>query len=224
MNDITPPPAGIGARVWGFFKKRYSSPINVLTLIIEIPAIIFGIFSMIFVINSPDNSDQPVGRTPFVAELFAKIAEIHSRPYGDGLGALKPSVQALANEQVSMAEINLSLADLRDLNFRRANLRKANLRSTKLNRADFREAILRGADLASANLSDADFRGAELRGAILNQAVLAGANLSGAKMSVAKGLRQNQLDRACADPENPPIKLPRDHVSGKRLIWRGGVC
>jgi len=48
MNDITPPPAGIRARVWGFFKKRYSGPYSVLFLILDIPFILVVIISIFF--------------------------------------------------------------------------------------------------------------------------------------------------------------------------------
>ena len=76
-----------------------------------------------------------------------------------------------------------------------------------------------------ANLTGADLSGASLWGTNLSAADLSGTNLSysdfvGAKLP--KDLTQDQLDRAVADPDNPPILTDvKDRKTGKPLVWRG---
>src|SRR5262245_63042919 len=70
-----------------------------------------------------------------------------------------------------------------------------------LSRTNLRRAVLAGADLGKARLDDADLSGADLSGANLGQANmtgarLAGADLSGAWLGDARGLTQEQINRA----------------------------
>ena len=53
---------------------------------------------------------RKIDRGVRVATLFAQIAQVHALPEGKGLGALKPSVEALAREGVPMWGIDLSRA------------------------------------------------------------------------------------------------------------------
>ena len=76
---------------------------------------------------------------------------------------------------LSMAQRDLSGADLS-----RAELYGADLRGANLSRAD-----LRGADLSRAHLYGADLRDANLRGADLRDANLRGTDLSGTDLSGA---------------------------------------
>ena len=55
---------------------------------------------------------RKIDRGVRVATLFAQIAQVHALPEGKGLGALKPSVEALAREGVPMWDIDLSGAIL----------------------------------------------------------------------------------------------------------------
>jgi hypothetical protein len=75
-----------------------------------------------------------------------------------------------------LEEIQAAHGRWRDMNLRGANLQDACLHDTDLQRCDLRDADLRGADLRYADLRDTDLRGANLAGARLE-----GANLSGAK-------------------------------------------
>ena len=70
------------------------------------------------------------------------------------------------------------------------------------------ELLMAGAYLQGANLSNAFLTGADLTCADLfanlSNTVLVGANLTDAFLSSAKGLTQDQLGQACADPDHPP--------------------
>ena len=59
----------------------------------------------------------------------------------------------------------------------------------------------------------ATLSGIDLRGAKLNEADLTDADLTGADLRGAKGLTQEQLDSARADPDNPP------NLDGLRDSW-----
>ena len=79
---------------------------------------------------------------------------------------------------------------------------------------------LTGASLGISNLTGAVLRGAKLRGTILTRT-----NLSGADLSAVQGLTQNQLDEACADPDNPPkLDGVHDARTGVLLQWRDNPC
>ena len=130
------------------------------------------------------------------------------------------------------------------LNLSRANLQNGNLQGANLSSSDLPTAQddvwpnrtftdLSGAHFYDANLElailiNADLSGAYLVGANLCGVDFTGTNLSGATLSFdngsepAKGLTQSQLDRARADPNNPP-KLTGvvDAETGKPLVWRG---
>jgi uncharacterized protein YjbI with pentapeptide repeats len=81
------------------------------------------------------------------------------------------------------------------IDLRNAHLPKADLDSADLILADLRGADLRGANLTLADLIWADLSNADLHGAILDSADITNANLSG-----AKGLTDEQLNRACGGP------------------------
>ena len=83
---------------------------------------------------------------------------------------------------------------------RKAKLQKANLIGAKLQKANLQFAKLQGANLQFANLQGADLRGVYLKGT-----PLWGAKIQGADFSLAKGLTEKQLDRACGDEKT---KLP----------------
>ena len=142
-----------------------------------------------------DIEKRQIDRGVREATLFATIARIHALPDGKGSRALKPSVEALARDGVTMKEINLSGADLRGANLSGADLRRADLSDAIFVEANLSGANLRGANLSGAvfiraNLSDADLcdtdlREADLVGATLHEATLERANLEGAELLVA---------------------------------------
>lgn len=126
--------------------------------------------------------------------------------------------------------IILNNADLRHVNFKGSNLTQAELANTKLNEANLRKATLRkanlsNADLTGAKLRQADMYGADLTGAVLEKAIFREADVSAVNFKDAQGLRQKQLDAACADPrEDPPMNLPKDSRTGEQLIWVEKRC
>ena len=131
---------------------------------------------------------------------------------------------------------DLSRADLED-----ANLSHALLLGANLSHADLQDANLSHAYLMDANLSDGavllgtNFAGASLQGADLTNGTFGDTDLSGAALyfedvdgdsSPAKGITQAMLDRAVADPNNPP-KLGGvllDAETGEPLVWNGGIA
>ena len=132
---------------------------------------------------------------------------------------------------------NLLFADLTDVDLTRAmligtimigtdlteaDLSHADLTRADLTRADLTEADLSHADLTEARLGGARLGGARLIDADLTRAHLGEANLTGVDLSEAKGLTQEQLDQAEADPDKPP-KLDGlcDADTGVPLKWHG---
>ena len=135
----------------------------------------------------------------------ADLSHVKLRPSAD-LSWVRESYQA-----------NLSKARLNGVNFEAANLWEAKFLGSLLINANLHIADLRYADLSNATLANADLSGAELRDA----------RLSGTKFSLeeyppVRGLSQAQLDKARADPDNPPkLNDVLDAETGKQLIWRG---
>ena len=121
---------------------------------------------------------------------------------------------SVSTRGVPPREINLSKADLVAAKFNNSHLISAN----------FSDADLRGAFFWGSNLSSADFSNSDLSGADVTEAVLTRANLSGANLDGVVGLTQEQLDRACASVTSPPIMLPKEKETNKKLVWKGSSC
>ena len=153
------------------------------------------------------------------------------------------SEAGLAREKAANRfQLNLDDADSYRLRLYDAKLSGASLRDTDFSHAELPGADLSGAHMDSAHLYDADFTKANLSGvkfpgAMFNRAKLGGANLEGACLedaglscadlsgcgqNPAIGLTQSQLDKACAN-ENQPPKLGGvvDAETGEPLVWRG---
>ena len=109
----------------------------------------------------------------------------------------------------------------------------------KLSGAKLAGADLSGAILDNADLADADLAVANLGRAMLSFGRLAGANLAGANLESlavpdsgsspedlrpALGLTQDQLDKACADPFDPPRLRGTVGQDNCPLEWRGAPC
>ena len=153
----------------------------------------------------------------------------------DAIGARRECHLRL--ERDSKYWLNLSNTRLRDANLQGANLSSWDSRTVREgvwpNRTctNLSAADLFGANLESANLRNADLSGAVLASANLSGVDLTGANLSGTRLSMkttngdwnpATGLIQSQLDRASADPDNPPyLEGVADAETGEPLEWRG---
>ena len=138
---------------------------------------------------------------------------------------------------IDLGNANLRRADFHNTNLTNALLSNANLISAQLKRSCLKEVVLSGADLRDANLSESDMYRADLSNAILintdlyrtdlSRAKLIGAkfdnaDISGVDFSRAVGLTQEQLDSACAAPDEPPKDLPKS--KGKKLVWTPSEC
>ena len=113
-------------------------------------------------------------------------------------------------------------ADLSGVNFLEAGVRHLDLRSRKLTPANMERALLQGANLEGAVLAKANLKDAHLSGANFERACLIHANLTGADLKGCKGLTQEQIDEAVADPpDNPPdLTDAVDDNTGEPLVWR----
>src|SRR6266540_1653314 len=136
-------------------------------------------------------SSSKVDRGPILEVLTAYVRG-HSPwpPAGWEYGAAtptEPDVQAVVAilgrlDAVGDEELLLARVDLRSAYLRRANLDHANLRNSSLRGVQGRNTRLRGAVLKQADLTKALLQGADLQGADLQRADLTGANLSGADL------------------------------------------
>ena len=143
-------------------------------------------------------------------------------------------------QDANLSGANLYYADLSNANLFNVNLQDANLSGASLRRAALYHANLGRANLSGARLWDANLSGARLQRANLSGAMLWDANLSGARLRranlsgaqfvnqdsrrplPAQGLTQSQLDKAHADPDNPPnLEGALDPETGEPLVWRG---
>ncbi len=151
---------------------------------------------------------------------------------GTTLGGTKLSGASLNRATLQSATFWTLPGTLRFIKYHNALLQgkvlTADLSSAKLDGSDLSGASLQGADLSGSYLTDAILSGANLSNANLSGATLVRANLSNVILAhdgekPVTGLTQNQLDQACADPNNPP-KLGGvvfDAETGKTLVWRG---
>ena len=121
-------------------------------------------------------------------------------------------------ENVNLYRANLSFSDLSGASFRAGtNLSWIHAVRVVFYNADLADVNLQTAILCQANLTDAFLINADLTRAVLEKA-----NLSGTDLRGARGLTQEQLDKACADPDNPPeLGDTLDAKTGEQLIWRG---
>ena len=131
-----------------------------------------------------------------------------------------PQIEAETGEY---CPLDLSGANLEGLELIRALMKKIVAGSgvtTPTTPANLRNAILTDTNLRGADLTGASLTGANLIDAVLAVAVLVGTNLTGAHMSGCKGLTQEQIDWAIADPDNPPDLMDVvDAKTGKPLVW-----
>lgn len=122
--------------------------------------------------------------------------------------ARNDALETLSRRGIWLDGLDLSLAQLDDLQapharWRAVNLQNASLRRACLHDTDLQEADLSGADLRQARLEHADLRGAMLRGCDLRGADLRGADLRGSDTAGAR------LDGALLDDallENAPLR------------------
>jgi uncharacterized protein YjbI with pentapeptide repeats len=143
---------------------------------------------------SSSSSQQPTGSEP---ELPPGVPSSLRETLEQHLVWLQS--EGRSGRQANFSRLDLSGADLTDVNLRESVLHKVVLRNSDLLLTDFQDASLLQADLQGANLLGAKFQDANLQGATLQEASglqgeqLAGANLFGAalpqQVSVQAGLR-----------------------------------
>lgn len=192
--------------------------------VFEVAAVAIAI--VVFVVEF--RIDRPRDRAVRIATLFAQIAQVHALENGEGLRALKPTVEALASERVPLLGLDLrhaklEFAELNGGDFRNVYFGGAVLKYAKLRGANLRLAKLNGVNLGGAKLNGAVLASAYLESANLYKATLLNADLSGADLKAVTGLSQPQLDEACAKLEDPPQNLPKG-MNGTQLVWRGKSC
>ena len=135
-------------------------------------------------------------------------------------------------QEAEMVRMSLHNVSLSGANLGRANLSGSILQNAKLSKAWLDHANLSGAiflraDLSRSLLIGADLSGARMLDTDLTSANISDANISGVQFSLdgqqpVKGLTQSQLDRAWADPENPPELLGvLDAETNQQLVWHG---
>jgi len=139
-------------------------------------------------------------RTVSVDEL-AGILERHRLWVGSGweMGQ-RADLRGAHLHKADLAEAQLEWGDLSTADLSEAVLSGADLEDANLHGADLHNADVTGADLRWADLAETDLSAANLQGADLTDADLAEADLSGANLTDAKGLTQEALDGARADP------------------------
>lgn len=108
--------------------------------------------------------------------------------------ARNDALECLSERGCWLDGVNLSHAQLEELQVPHARWRGVDLRHANLQRACLHDTDLQGSDLREADLTDADLRHADLRAADLRGARLDGADLQGAD------LREARLD---AHPQDP---------------------
>ena len=140
-------------------------------------------------------------------------------------------------EEVGVTPLDLFRADLMGANLAGLNLAGADLREARLARANLMNTDLAGAFLAGAQLVDPYYirdrneldvldRDLEARTLLMFK----GANVSGTYFSIygmyrATSIIQEQLDNACADPDDPPwLDGVIDATNYIQLVWRGEAC
>ena len=207
---------------WWVWLWRRSAGVRTLIEFVGAAVLVAGVYGLYYELE-----DRKVDRAVRVATLFAQIAQVHALPNGEGLTALKPSVEALAKEGVPISNIDLSEAqlfnldlsgaDLLDANLSGANLMGANLSGADLGWANLNMAELYKADLSGANLFGANLTGANLARANLSEANLGWANLSGAELLEANftGVVLVKTDLSGADFRD--VILNRAEFAGANL-------
>lgn len=118
-----------------------------------------------------------------IRSLLIKVSSVE--------GSEAQSVSPIAQQKISLAEIDLSYTVLIRINLAGVDLTNADLRDTRIAGVDFRNADLKGALLDDAGLGETNFEGADFEGASLvgafnyDQAKFKGANFSSAKIDNA---------------------------------------
>lgn len=138
---------------------------------------------------------------PAMAQDAGEIAKVRDGQSCKGCNLFQAelSYKDAAKMDLSDARLrqsNLALTTFDDVNLTGANLSVANLFGARFNRASFARANMQNVIAVGTYFGSSDLAGADV----------SGANFSGADLSIAKGLTQTQLNRACGDANT---RLPK---------------
>jgi len=143
---------------------------------------------LLAMVDDPDYQAQLVETEQSLREMYLKHAHLQpaAAPLDEGASAqARVVVQAAVDSDTSLAERDLTGADLSGMKLGEVDLSGAFLEAANLSGCDLRGANLENAVLARANLADAQLDGATLCGANLGGAVLAGASFDGCDLTEA---------------------------------------
>jgi uncharacterized protein YjbI with pentapeptide repeats len=132
--------------------------------------------------------------TPAVAQNASHIAKAKAGKSCAGCNLFQADLAYRDGANMDLSGSRLRQADLSLTTLDNANLSGANLSVANLFGARFNNSNMSKADLSQVSAVGAYFGSSNLSGANLT-----GANLSGADLSIARGLSQTQLNRACGD-------------------------
>ncbi|MEQ8559347.1 MAG: pentapeptide repeat-containing protein [Henriciella sp.] len=131
---------------------------------------------------------------PAAAQDAGEIARVQAGQSCPGCNLFQADLAYLDLENVDVSGARLRQSDMQlstfdGWNLSGTNLSVANLFGTRFNRSNFTNANLQRAILVGTYFGSSSLKGSDLTGA----------NISGADLSIAEGLSQHQLDKACGD-------------------------
>ena len=150
----------------------------------------------------------------------------HHRKLREDVQEIMTAVCSRSDSQIEAEKgeyclLELSGANLEGLDLINATLKKVVASSGATTTANLNGAVLTDANLRGASMISANLRGAYLNNADLDGALLHGTDLTGANMSRCKGLTQEQIDDAEAEPDKPPdLTDVVDAKTSKSIGWR----
>ena len=138
---------------------------------------------------------------PALAQDANEIAQVRDGKSCQGCNLFQAELAFQDADKIDLSKArlrqsNLALTTFDDVNLSDANLSVANLFGARFNRANFKRANMQNVIAVGTYFGSSD----------LTSADLSGANLSGADLTIAKGLTQAQLNRACGDSNT---RLPK---------------
>ncbi len=152
----------------------------------------------------------------------------------EGKGGAQLDLSGAHLQGLQLRHTSLFRADLRAADLTDAQLTDVDLSRARLARAIFRSVRLWGVDLASSRGAPTSLALVDLTDARLIDLQMGGVNLRGANLTGTRfghrrgpdttaravgGLTQEQLDRAIADPDNPPwLDGMMDPETGEQLV------
>ncbi len=179
-------------------------------------------------------TDHPEEFLPQVLQLFCAFVrhppESSTREAGGGTSALG------ADSKTLRADVGAVMNAIKGFPHQEETIAAASGLWLDLRGADLSGADLSGAQLSPADLSGADLSGADLSHAHLHEANVASASFQNTKLSgtsfslpksfgvAVRGLTQGQLDKACADPADPPRLEGVVDRDNSVLRWRRNPC